>query len=103
MSVDVRINVGVWNHPKWLRLRAKCGQDGLLALIRLWCWTGEYRDEGRLHGVSDEEIESVAPCSICAGPSATPRAWSRCTTGGSTTRFARRVLRAHVRRARRLS
>ncbi|MCB9830588.1 MAG: hypothetical protein H6806_12620 [Planctomycetes bacterium] len=60
MSTDVRINVGVWHHPKWIRLRGRCGTEGLLALVRLWCWTGEYRDDGRLHGVADDEIEFVA-------------------------------------------
>ena len=39
---------------------ARGGYPGLLALVRLWCWTGEYRDDGRLHGVADDEIEFVA-------------------------------------------
>ena len=60
MNTDIRIQVGLWQHPKWLRLGARLGPQGQLALIRLWCWVGQYRDDGRLYDVADDEIEIVA-------------------------------------------
>lgn len=60
MSEDIRLSVGFWSHPKTIKLQRRLGVEGVLALLRLWTWTGQSRPSGALTGMDAEDIEIAA-------------------------------------------
>jgi hypothetical protein len=60
MNTDIRINVSLFRHPKAIKLRRRLGADGVIALIELWCWAAQYRPNGVLHDMTEEDIELAA-------------------------------------------
>jgi hypothetical protein len=56
---DIRISTALWSHPKILKLERRTGPAGVLALIRLWCWSAEHRPDGVL-GSDEEDIVIAA-------------------------------------------
>jgi len=56
MSKDIRIATSFIHHPKTIKLRTRLGAEGLVSLISLWAFAGEYRPKGRLKNMSDEDI-----------------------------------------------
>ncbi|MAH47517.1 hypothetical protein CMI37_16980 [Candidatus Pacearchaeota archaeon] len=47
-------------HPKIRRLKNKLGAEGVLALYNLWCFCKEYRKDGHLTGMEDQDISEAA-------------------------------------------
>lgn len=60
MNKDIRIAVGFLDHPKTIKLRRSLGWEGFEALLRLWCWSAQYRPDGVLLDMTDEDIEIAA-------------------------------------------
>lgn len=60
MAADIRVSTTFFGHPKIKRLAKRLGPDALLALLRLWCWVAENRQQGRLDGMDVEAIELAA-------------------------------------------
>ena len=59
-TVDIRIPVGLPDHRKTRRLVARCGEKSYRMLQRLWLWARQYRPEGILHGMTDDDVEAEA-------------------------------------------
>lgn len=57
MNTDYRIKLGFFRHYKTRKLEKKLGADGVLALIKLWEYASEFRPDGDLSGMADEDIE----------------------------------------------
>jgi len=53
---DIRITVGLVDHPKTIKLIRRCGEGAFRCLVRLWCYAAEYRPVGILHGMDDTDI-----------------------------------------------
>lgn len=62
MADDFRIKQGFTRHPKTIRLRRRCGADGVLSFIDLldFCSRTDGRELGDLSGMDTEEIEIAA-------------------------------------------
>ena len=56
MNKDIRIATSFIHHPKTIKLRTRLGPEGLVSLISLWAFAGEYRPKGRLKNMTDEDI-----------------------------------------------
>jgi hypothetical protein len=59
-SADARISTGLPSHPKTLKLIKRLGQAGAWNLISLFLHTAQYKSNGDLSGMSDEDIELAA-------------------------------------------
>lgn len=59
MNTDIRVKVMLPTSPKLKRLRRRHGSALVDALVMLWCWAGGQRSDGRLTGMSAEDIEAV--------------------------------------------
>lgn len=59
MNIDIRIATGFYDHHKTIRLEKKLGFEGIKALHRLWFYAAEYRPNGHLTNMDDEDIASV--------------------------------------------
>lgn len=57
MNTDYRISIGFFRHHKTRKLQKRLGSDGVLALIKIWGYAAEFRSDGDLSGMSDEDIE----------------------------------------------
>lgn len=59
---DIRIKVGFLTHPKTVKLRRRCGSEGVESIISLWCFAAdtEGREAGSLAGMDTEDIEIAA-------------------------------------------
>jgi len=60
MNKDIRVATSFPRHPKTVKLRARLGADGVLSLISLWAFAGEYRPKGVLSKLTDEDIAIAA-------------------------------------------
>ncbi|MCR4330717.1 MAG: DUF4373 domain-containing protein [Patescibacteria group bacterium] len=60
MNKDYRLIVGFFEHPKTKKLKKRLGWEGVISLIRLWEFTAQYRPDGVLGNMSDEDIELAA-------------------------------------------
>jgi hypothetical protein len=60
MSVDFRVNVALYQHPKFLRLVAECGPEGGICLHKLWAFAAASRPNGSLTGLQENDIEIAA-------------------------------------------
>jgi hypothetical protein len=58
-TTDIRLDITIFSNPKVLRLQKRLGSDGVVALIRLWCYTGASKPDGDL-GTDVETIEVAA-------------------------------------------
>lgn len=59
-DLDMRLYLGMSEHPKTMRLDTRLGDAGFAALIRLWLFAGKYFRKGVLAGMSPAEIEAAA-------------------------------------------
>jgi hypothetical protein len=57
MNTDYRIRVGFFRHLKTKKLEKRLGESGVLALLKLWGYATEFRPEGDLSGLSNEDLE----------------------------------------------
>ena len=57
MNTDIRISVGIVNHPKTVKLMRRCGDRAFFSIISLWTWAAQYRPDGVLTGLDKEDIE----------------------------------------------
>jgi hypothetical protein len=63
MALAVFVNTDLWHHPKLIRLAGVLKQPTEIAglrLIRLWCWTMKYHEDGDLSRCRPEEIAEAA-------------------------------------------
>ena len=60
MNSDIRLAVGFLDHPKTIKLRRKLGWEGFESLLRLWCWSAQYRPDGVFNDMTEEDIEIAA-------------------------------------------
>lgn len=58
--MDIKIDVGFLEHPKTLRLLKRHGYGAITALLTLWTWCANYRPDGDLSGLNDEDINAVS-------------------------------------------
>ena len=56
MNTDIRISVDFFAHYKTMRVTRKLGGDGVVALIKLFCYAGKFRSGGILKGMGAEDI-----------------------------------------------
>jgi hypothetical protein len=59
-AADIRISCGFFSHPKTIKLRRRCGDAGVVSLLKLWTFAGQYRTTGSLAGMDAEEIAIAA-------------------------------------------
>ena len=57
---DLRLDTGWRRHPKAVRLRRRCGAEGLLGLLAIWEHAADHRFDGDLARLDDEAIEIIA-------------------------------------------
>lgn len=57
MTEDFRIMVGFFRHHKTRKLERRLGLEGVLALLKLWEYSAEFRTRGDLAGMTTEDIE----------------------------------------------
>ena len=57
--IDIRMDVAFLRNLKTRKLVAALGADGIVSLIRLWCYTRERHPQGVLDGVGLEDLEVV--------------------------------------------
>jgi hypothetical protein len=63
MNIDIRIPTNFLFNPKAAQLSDKCGSDGLVSLLHLWCWAANHSPtDGWLPGSakSTEAVERLA-------------------------------------------
>ena len=58
--MDIRLDVGFFQHPKTIKLERRLGLEGIKALLQLWMWAAKERPEGLLSNMDDEDIEIAA-------------------------------------------
>lgn len=58
--MDIRLDTKFFGHPKTMKLLRRLGPDGVLSLLRLWCWAAENRPTGVLHGLDGEAVDLIA-------------------------------------------
>lgn len=59
-SDDIRLAASFFDHPKTVRMERRCGLEGVVAVLRLWCWAATHRPNGSLHDLEPEEVETFA-------------------------------------------
>jgi hypothetical protein len=60
MNKDIRLATGFFTHPKTVKLKKRCGLEGVFALQCLWMWSANNRPDGNLAGFDAEDIEIAA-------------------------------------------
>lgn len=55
--IDVRVNVSIVGHPKTKKLKRKLGDSGPWGLICLFLWAAANRSDGKLTGMTAEDVE----------------------------------------------
>lgn len=60
MNTDYRIKIGFFRHHKTRKLEQRLGEAGVIALIRLWEYAAEFRPDGSLSGMNEEDIALAA-------------------------------------------
>lgn len=60
MNTDIRLKISFFDNIKILKLYRRCGADGVLALIRLWCYVAANKPDGKLTDMDAEDISLVA-------------------------------------------
>jgi len=59
MNTDFRLDVGFFDHHKTRRLIASLGLEAAWSLIRLWAFAAVNKPDGRLSGMTDEDIAAA--------------------------------------------
>jgi len=67
MNRDFRVAVGVFRHPKILRLKKELGAEGVVSLMTLWAHTAENKPDGVLTGMNTTDIEIASGWNGVAG------------------------------------
>jgi hypothetical protein len=57
MSTDFRVSTDFFSHHKTRKLKKRLGNDGVIALLRLWSYAARIKPDGDLSGMSVEDIE----------------------------------------------
>lgn len=57
---DIRIKVAFFQHPKTVKLAKKAGWEAVVRLQQLWGFASEYRADGKLSGLDDDDIAIAA-------------------------------------------
>jgi hypothetical protein len=60
IDVDFRIKVGLYSHPKFLRLIAELGPAAGMSLHMLWAFAAANRRDGELSGLMSRDVELAA-------------------------------------------
>lgn len=60
MADDARISTALPRHPKTIKLKRRLGAGGCWSLVCLFVWVADNRSDGKLDGMSDEDIEIAA-------------------------------------------
>jgi hypothetical protein len=60
MADDARFSTALASHPKTRKLHRRLGAEGCWSLVCLFLWVANNRWEGKLSGMSDEDIELAA-------------------------------------------
>lgn len=60
MNTDFRLSIGLFTHPKFIKLQRKLGDAGGLSYIRLLSFTAQHRPTGNLTGMDAEDIAIAA-------------------------------------------
>lgn len=56
MNTDIRIALGLADHPKTVKLTRKIGESAFRCLIRLWCFAAQNKPSGVLIGMDEMDI-----------------------------------------------
>lgn len=59
MNSDIRLSVDFFSHHKTKKVLRKIGPEGVICLVRLFCYVGKFRPEGRLEGMDVEGISDA--------------------------------------------
>ena len=59
MNSDIRLSVDFFSHHKTKKVLRKIGPEGVICLVRLLCYVGKFRPEGRLEGMDVEGISDA--------------------------------------------
>lgn len=59
MADDIRLHTTFFRHPKTVKLMRKCGTEGVLCLLKLWCFVREEKPDGIIDG-GQEDVEIAA-------------------------------------------
>ena len=57
MNSDFRVSVDFFVHHKTKKLKKRLGSDGIVALLQLWSYAAQFRPDGSLYGMEEEDIE----------------------------------------------
>ena len=91
MSLDIRLSVEFWDHPKTVKLERRLGFEGVKSLLVLWTWCRANRPDGDLSGLDAEDIEIVSrwnnDCGTFVNELLTLR-WLECEDGAYAIRDA---------------
>lgn len=56
MNIDFRLSVGLFRHPKFIKLRRRIGAEGALAYITLLAFVAQNHPDGNLEGMDADDI-----------------------------------------------
>ena len=59
MNSDIRLSVDFFSHHKTKKVLRKIGPEGVICLVRLFCYVGKFRPDGRLDGMDVEDISDA--------------------------------------------
>ena len=59
MNSDIRLSVDFFSHHKTKKVLRKIGPEGVICLVRLLCYVGKFRPEGRLEWMDVEGISDA--------------------------------------------
>jgi hypothetical protein len=60
MNTDFRLSVGLFAHPKFVKLKRRLGDPGALAYIALLAFVAQHRSDGSLTGMDAEDVAIAA-------------------------------------------
>lgn len=60
MNKDIRLSIGFLDHPKTIKLKRILGWYGVESLMRLWFFAAQYKPDGYLLNLNNEDIEIAA-------------------------------------------
>lgn len=57
MNSDIRLSTSFFGHRKTKKLRKRCGEAGIISLLKLWVYVAENNPSGLLSGWKPEDVE----------------------------------------------
>lgn len=57
MNIYYRVKIGFFNELKTKKLKRRLGIESVIAILKLWGYAAEFRPDGNLSGMTDEDIE----------------------------------------------